>query len=302
MRARNGIALVLGTVLALGASYAAYQLATYSWNQVVAYRGPDAKGQVDETPPPLRTDLLKTKRVVYVIVDGLRDDVSRKMPKLEQLRKGGFSAVVRTSQPSLSFPNWTNLLAGAPQRISGVTTNWFEGRVPVETLIDVALRTNRGVVVSAPKDFEMLYGVGRTGHSFLRDWTEGTYMSGEIVDHAIQLTRDSTATPVIVHLPDIDEAGNAHGGSSAPYLAMARTVDAGLGRRVGALQRVPRTCRAVPAPVPARASRRPRLSGRAIPGRSWWGRGSRCGESPGRRSRARSRRGCQQQPAHRSIW
>ena len=79
------------------------------------------------------------RRLVYVIVDGLREDVSRKMPTINALRAHGYDAVVRTSQPTLSFPNWTTLLSGAPQRISGVTTNWFEERVPVETLIDVAL-------------------------------------------------------------------------------------------------------------------------------------------------------------------
>jgi hypothetical protein len=173
---------------------------------------------------------------VYVIVDGLRDDVSRSMPSLQRLRDGGFDGVVRTGEPSLSFPNWTTLLSGASQRISGVTTNWFEGRVPVETLVDVALRAGRRVVVAAPKDFEVLYGVERTGRTFLRDWTKGTYMSAEIVDNAIRLSGEATPALVLVLLPDVDEAGHEFGGSSPEYLAMAKKVDADLGRLVGALQ------------------------------------------------------------------
>lgn len=236
MKARNWIALALGTALSLAAAYAAYTLATYSWNQVVDYRSPYAKESLPESRGRASDDPTRSKRAVLVIVDGLRDDVSRKMPGLQQLRKGGYDAVVRTDEPSLSFPNWTTLLSGAPQRISGVTTNWFEERVPVETLVDTALREKGTVVVSAPKDFEMLYGVKRTGHVFLKDWTKDSYMSAEIVDNAIRLARETTPTLVIVHLPDIDEAGHAFGGSSKEYLAMARKVDGDISRLVGALE------------------------------------------------------------------
>lgn len=235
MKVRNWIALAAGTAVALACSYSAYTLANASWNQVVDYRSPYALESLDAAPRAEAT-FIRTRRVVYVIVDGLRDDVSRTMPSLQRLRDGGFDAVVLTGQPSLSFPNWTTLLSGAPQRMSGVTTNWFEGRVPVETLVDVALREKRDVVVSAPNDFEMLYGVERTGHVFLRDWTKDSYMSGEIVDNAIRLAEETTPTLVIVHLPDVDEAGHAFGGGSPEYRAMAKRVDADLGRLVGALQ------------------------------------------------------------------
>lgn len=243
MKMRNWTAAIAGLLVCLGAAYGAYQLATYSWNQVVDYRGPYAKQALPagENPLPASSEASGTVkaepgRLVYIIVDGLREDISRTMPTLNTLRAHGFDAVVRTGQPSLSFPGWTTLLSGAPQRISGVTTNWFTERVPVETLIDVALAASRTVAVSAPKDFEMLYGVNRVGNVFLRDWTEGAYMSGEIVDHALSLEKDSGASLLIVHLPDVDEAGHASGGSSKAYADMALKVDAEIGRLVTALQ------------------------------------------------------------------
>jgi hypothetical protein len=236
MKTRNWISLALGTAVSLAAAYAAYTLATYSWNQVVDYRSPYADEQLDETRGRASNDPVRTKRVVFVIVDGLREDVSRNMPGLQQLRKNGFDAVVRTGQPSLSFPNWTTLLSGAPQRISGVNTNWFEGLVPVETLMDTALRSKQTVVVSGPKDFEQLYGVQRAGHVFLKDWTKDSYMSAEIVDNAIRLSGEASPTLTIVLLPDIDEAGHAFGGSSKEYLDVSRRVDADISRLVGALQ------------------------------------------------------------------
>jgi len=245
VKTRNWAAAVIGLLACLGIAYAAYTLADYSWNQVVDYRGPYAKQELPagESAPadgtvvkPFGTDAQTGPMVVYVIVDGLRVDISKKMSTLNALRARGTDGVVRTSQPSLSFPNWTTLMSGAPQRISGVTTNWFEGRVPVETLIDTALAASRTVAVSAPTDFEMLYGVKRTGHVFLRDWEEGTYMTGGIVDHAITLAKDAKPTLLVVHFPDVDEAGHSFGGASKEYLDAAMKVDADLGRLVTALQ------------------------------------------------------------------
>jgi hypothetical protein len=245
VRMRGWAVLAVGLVACLTVSYAAYSLADYSWNQVVDYRGPYAKLALPATEDPLAlpdaapgggAPESRAGRLVYVIIDGLREDVSRKMPTLNALRAHGFDAVVHTSQPSLSFPNWTTLLSGAPQRISGVTTNWFEGRVPVETLIDTALAASRTVAVSAPTDFEMLYGVNRTGHVYLRDWETGVYMTGGIVDNAIRLAGETSASLLVVHFPDVDEAGHAAGGASKAYLDTALRVDRDLGRLVTALQ------------------------------------------------------------------
>lgn len=243
MMARGWAVFAVGLVVCLAAGYAAYLTADYSWNQVVDYRGPYVKAELPAGELPVSagsepSGALRTEpgRMVYIVIDGLREDVSRKMPTLNTLRAHGFDAVVRTAQPSLSFPNWTTLLSGAPQRISGVTTNWFEGRVPVETLIDTALAARRTVAVSAPTDFEMLYGVNRTGHVFLRDWEKGVYMTGGIVDNAIRLAAESTPSLLVVHFPDIDEAGHESGGVSKAYLDTAMRVDADLGRLVWALQ------------------------------------------------------------------
>jgi hypothetical protein len=243
VKTRNWIAVIAGLAVCVAAAYGAYKLATYSWNQVVDYRGPYAAldlpaGDIPPLPGTEASGTVKAfpGRTVLVIVDGLREDASRTMPNLNALRAHGFDTVVRTSQPSLSFPNWTTLLSGAPQRISGVTTNWYKESVKVETLIDVALAADRTVAVSVPSDFEMLYRVSRVRNVFLRDWEEGVYMSGEIVDHAISMATTSGASLVIVHLPDVDEAGHAFGGASKQYADMVAKVDTDLGRLITALQ------------------------------------------------------------------
>jgi hypothetical protein len=243
VKTRNWIAAIAGLLVCLASAYGAYTLADYSWYQVVDYRGPYSEQVLPAgaMPTPVGTEAsgtLKAEpgRTVLVIVDGLREDASRKMPNLNALRASGFDTVVRSDQPSLSFPAWTTLLSGAPQRISGVTTNWYEERVKVETLIDVALAASRTVAISAPKDFEMLYGTDRVGNVFLRDWEIGSYMSGEIVDHAISLAKDSGASLLIVHLPDVDEAGHAFGGASTQYAEVVAKADVEIGRLVTAFQ------------------------------------------------------------------
>ena len=235
----NWTAFAAGTVAVLVAAFGAYQLAQYSWAQVVDYKSPYLRARVPETVAPAASETSGTAmapRVVLVIVDGLREDVSRKMPALNSLRDRGYDAVVRNDQPSQSTPTWTTILSGAPQRISGVTTNWFTAQVPVETLFDVAERAGAVVAVSAPSSFQDLYGVKRFPNVLLRDWEYGSYMTGEMVDGAISLAKESSATLVVVHSPDIDNAGHASGGASKEYLDTALKVDRDISRLVTALQ------------------------------------------------------------------
>ena len=227
-----GWLLVLVTIAAcLATSVAAYKLAGYSWNQVVDYRSPYTSvgsAEASGVAAPL------ANRVVLVIVDGLRLDTSRRMHSVQALRAYGNSLVLTAPQPSLSHPNWTTILSGAPQPISGVTTNWYEGRVRVQTLLDSAIASGLPTVVVGPKSMQALYGAERAKASYLRDWKHGKYLSGELVTHAIALIRESDARFVVLHLPDIDEAGHASGGASEAYAQAASSVDNDVARLVAA--------------------------------------------------------------------
>lgn len=231
------IAAAVAFVICLGAAYGAYLLAGYSWSQVVEYRTPF--GDYDRpwagTPADDPVTSEDAPRAVIVIVDGLRLDVTDQMPGYQTLRQYGADMVAVTPQPSLSYPTWTTILSGATPDVSGVTTNWFEGAVPVETLIDSALASGTSVAVSAPEDFGELYDAGRVEASYLRPWTE-EYMSAEYVDAAIGLVQTASPSLLVVHLPDVDEVGHVSGGASPAYVDMARRVDAEILRLVQALQ------------------------------------------------------------------
>jgi len=245
------ILFVVGTAACLATAYGAYTLAGYSWDQVVSYKSPyirpfeapDATLTAVYVPPGLESENLPkparalSDRVVLVIVDGMRDDISRSaMPSLETLRGYGSDLQLTAPQPSLSFPNWTTILTGAPQTISGVTTNWYDTRVFAPTIMDVVSSAGKKVAVVGPTDFAQLYGVKPGPAVSLRPWPKGGYLSGTLVDDALKISKETSPTLLVVHLPDLDEAGHSYGGASAEYREVARKIDADLSRLVTALQ------------------------------------------------------------------
>lgn len=224
--------LVLSMVVAAGAAFGAYQLATYSWNQIVDYRSPYAELDL----PAAASGSAVASTTVLVIVDGLSDEASRRMEGLNRLREYGCDLTLAAPQPSLSYPNWTTVLSGAPPYVSGVPTNWFDGPVPVETLIDTAARAGVPFVVVAPEDFGPLYRAQRATASFLRSYPTTAYASTELVDKAIGLIAATKPRLVVIHLPDVDNAGHHFGGGSAEYAETVRKTDVDIARLVEGLQ------------------------------------------------------------------
>src|SRR5262245_32748263 len=67
------------------------------------------------------------RRVVLVVVDGLRLDTSYGRPFLDGLRTRGVDAQARVGFPTLSRPNYVTLLTGVEPRWSGVRSNDWQG-------------------------------------------------------------------------------------------------------------------------------------------------------------------------------
>ncbi len=243
-RASRGWALaVLGLLVALGTSYGAYKLAGYSWSQVVDYQSPyinmSTSAYIGERPPlELPIPGATPRRVVMVVVDGLTKAASRTMDSVNALRERGSDVALTVPQPSLSFPSWTTILTGAPPNVSGVTTNWYDRRVEVQTLFDVAAGSGRSVAVVGPTDLDLLYGVSEvTSATALTDWPEngaenGVYLSSDMIDDALALAKERRPDFLFVLLPDVDEAGHSFGAASDEYAAVVEKVDTELGRLV----------------------------------------------------------------------
>jgi hypothetical protein len=233
---------VMGLAVSLAVSYGAYTLASYSWDQVVSYESPytTMSGADFSGVRPALTDPIpdaQPRRVVVVLIDGLRDDASRTMSSISGLRARGADVRLTVPQPSLSYPTWTTIMSGAPQQISGVTTNWFEGPVKVETLLDVAAGSGRTVVVSGPKDLDEMFSASEVATaSATIEWPEGEYASDIIVDNALSLDAEAGGADFIfVLLPDVDNAGHDFGGASPEYAEVVSKVDADLTRLIEGL-------------------------------------------------------------------
>lgn len=226
------ILFVVVTLACVAIGYGAYTLAGISWDAVVSYESLHAAVAL----PPAAPAPAQVPRTVLVIVDGLRLDASRQMGTLSALREYGADMELEAPQPTLSYPNWTTLLAGASPEISGVVTNWHEGPAPVETLFDTARSAGVKTVFVGPEDFQPLYGVKeKTSASFMLKWDE-SYLSGTYVDRALQLAETQQPRLLVLHLPDVDEAGHAFGGASDEYAKTVAKVDGDLGRLVQGLQ------------------------------------------------------------------
>lgn len=233
---------VIALAVSLGLSYGAYRLASYSWDQVVSYQSPYSTmtGADFSGVRPALTDPIpgaQARRVVVVVIDGLRDDASRTMASISGLRARGADVHLTVPQPSLSYPTWTTIMSGAPQQISGVTTNWFEGPVKVETLLDVAAGSGRTVVVSGPKDLDEMFRASEVATaSSTIEWPEGEYASATIVDNALALDAEAGGADFLfVLLPDVDNTGHDFGGSSKEYADTVAKVDADLTRLIEGL-------------------------------------------------------------------
>lgn len=231
------VAFVLGLAACLALAYGAYQLAGYSWDQVVSYKSPYLGESVDTQGPMLmgmQTPAKPvTKRVVLVVVDGMGDEVSRSsMSNLGTLREYGADFTLTVPQPSLSYPNWTTILTGAPQDISGVTTNWYDTKVEAPTLMDAARLAGKKVAVVGPSDFATLYATAPGPDVVLRDWPKNGYLTKTLIDDALALYAAKQPDLLVIHLPDLDEAGHSYGGASDEYAAVAGKVDEDLQRLV----------------------------------------------------------------------
>ncbi len=106
---------------------------------------------------------LVTQRIIFILVDGLREDTSLKpevMPFLNELRQQGAWATMHSRIPSYSTPSYTTLLTGAwPDLSDGPAMNLEYDQIPTFTqdnLFSATSRVGLNTAVSALNWFEKL--------------------------------------------------------------------------------------------------------------------------------------------------
>jgi hypothetical protein len=231
--ARVGKILLLVLVLLILAAigYQAQNLAVVGWDSVVEYQTP----YLTDLPRGNAAEPL-ARRVVLVLVDGLRLDASQKMPRLNELRQRGADLSVRVGQPSLSYPSWTVIVSGVWQEVSGVTTNWYEGEVRVDTIFKAARDAGMPAVVVGGGGWKKLYGSHLT--EFVKvpgpedenappeAWAQ---MDGNSLRLAIRVLDDYPEGLILIYFGGTDELAHLYGGVSSQYLDEVQRVDGYIG-------------------------------------------------------------------------
>lgn len=234
--ARVGKILLLVLVLLILAAigYQAQNVAMMGWDSVVEYQTP----YLTNLPRGSAAEPL-ARRVVLVLVDGLRLEASRNMSRLNELRQRGADLSVRVGQPSLSYPSWTVIASGTWQEMSGVTTNWYEGEVQVDTIFKVVRDAGMPAVVVGGGGWEKLYGSHLT--EFVKvpgpedenappeAWAQ---MDGDSLRLAIRVLDDYPEGLILVYFGGTDELAHQYGGVSSQYLDEVQKVDEYIGRLV----------------------------------------------------------------------
>ncbi|HEY3355427.1 MAG TPA: alkaline phosphatase family protein [Polyangia bacterium] len=202
------------TLLALGAVLAAIVLAICQgsayWNGLDRGDSPldGFAGTVEPRPPRL------ARRVVFVILDGLRVDRSRTLPTLNRLRAQGASRELMTSFPTTSIPQYYAALSGIEPRLSGARTNRFAAfHWHLDSVIGRAAAAGLSVATMGPHRQWFPPGFARLFR-----------FSGFGNDRYEANLRQALATgaDLTVLVDDrVDHAGHNHGGASPEYAVAA---------------------------------------------------------------------------------
>jgi len=211
--------IILKIFACLALAVGAYFFATGLMDSVFAYRSP----LKDNPPAPGRLlETALTRRVVFVLVDALRDDTSHNaqiMPYIAELRQQGAWATMHSRPPSYSEPGYTVLLTGAwPDLSDGPPINLDYEEIPTFTqdnLFSAAQRAGLKTAASGYYWFEKLIPQGAVTASF---YTPGEDQAADrqVVDSASPWLDNPSYQLILIHIDQVDYAGHHEGGPADP--------------------------------------------------------------------------------------
>jgi len=199
-------------------SFGTQNLAFSAWDSFVHFKPAEFTVEPGGRAEPL------TDQVVLVVVDGLRVDAFNKMKYVSSLKEKGAYFVLKTGQPSLSYPTWATIATGAWQDMTGVTTNWFEGPVKLDSIFSLATENGMTSYIVGSEGWDKLFGNAAT-EVYAREWKDAYYTFDEqTLDKALEYLKKNPNL-LLVHFVDTDEAGHDFGGASPEYQKYADHID-----------------------------------------------------------------------------
>ncbi len=168
------------------------------------------------------------QRAVFLIVSGLRDDVSREMPALESLRQQGAAAEAQAPWPTTYQTTWTTLVSGATPELSGAVDLTASDEVLTPITIDHLLRRARVMrrttallgherwraMIAAGELTNTVFAAGRTSEDDAR-----------LIRQAADMLATTPPDLMVIQLSEVDTAGQSYGGASDKYYRAAQRAD-----------------------------------------------------------------------------
>ncbi len=227
---------VLAAIVCLLVAAGAYVGATGLLGSLYDFRSPMSTVPEQAAAPLGAAAPAQSRRVVAVLVDGLRVDTAADiatMPFLAELRARGASATMGVRTPSYSVPGWTVLMTGAWTELHGglamnppdvsAAPAWVEDSI-FRAAHDAGLRTG----VSGTDWFAPLIPTADlTTSFFVHEETDAADQAS--TDAAIRMIEGDQVDFLLLHLNEVDHAGHySGGGDSAGWRSAASKADARL--------------------------------------------------------------------------
>jgi len=180
-----------------------------------------------------------TRRVVIVILDGLRHSDSYGLPYLDSLRRQGTDASATSHYPTFSRPNYVTIVTGVPPQWSGVRTNQYNAPSFIDSIMDrtAAGGLTSGYVSNNSPALPVMFTrpaadqeskSRRPGFESAFDDMHYVQWPGGFVNASRLLVRSDHALLVMLH-GATDEIGHEYGADSDEYRQAAVRADEDLG-------------------------------------------------------------------------
>jgi len=236
-RPHNWPIVLILLALLLWARFAAPALGQASFNSLAYFDSPYLGAL-----PAGRSGETIAEQVVIVVLDGLRLDASRQMPTLNRMRTQGADRVVQVGEPSLSKPGWTVIGSGAWPEQSGITSNFTQEAIALDTIFLAAKREGLSTALVGVRAWHQLYPSGvDTDQTVIQsvlypNIDQDALLSGDRVVTSLALDALKTKPNlVVIHLLAPDTAAHYWGGVSEQYVEIVQHADSQLARILAAM-------------------------------------------------------------------
>jgi len=209
--------VALALVTAILISYACALAAINAYEGWIDYRNPFSAALEGVKYEDVGSFCPIAENLVFVLIDGIAVDLLLDLRKTSSdvdalLSMGALYVNGLSALPSYSLTTRASILTGAPPEIHGVSSNWYEGPLGVDSIVRIARENGYTVLCTGDESFAM----------FFRDCARECISIGEGAGHGalslaagLELLRRYSATDRVllwIGVADVDLVGHAVGG------------------------------------------------------------------------------------------